>query len=188
MSNTVIIGSGLTGLFLAHRLQRGGHGVSLLEARESLGGRYRRPSQTTPFASPGLDLIPASKENLDVLEWLKNVSPIPFTYEVKEHRPQIFSEGKWKPFAGFGESHFQSVGELSALFGHTSYVDLQPGLEQLVRALVEQLPLEAQTMAEVTGFKTVDGKNCRSSLQWRQIDCGQYRNFHSTAGYAERFI
>src|SRR5882757_7032140 len=103
MSNTVIIGSGLTGLFLAHRLHRGGHKVTLLEARESLGGRYRRPSQINPYTSPGLDLIPASKEHLELLEWLKNLAPIPFTYEVKEHRPQIFDEGKWRPFAGFGE-------------------------------------------------------------------------------------
>lgn len=158
-SKTVIIGGGLTGLFLAHRLHRDGHNnVTLLEARESLGGRYRRPSQITPYASPGLDLIPANDENLALLEWLKTASPLPLNFAVKEHRPELYDEGKWKPFAGFGETPFQSVGELSALFGHTSYLEIQPGLEQLTRALVERLPFAAETMAEVTDLKIAEGK------------------------------
>lgn len=155
---TLIIGGGLTGLFLAHRLHLAGHQVTLVEARESLGGRFRRPSVTLPYASPGLDFIPAGAEELAVLEWLKNQAPIPLSYQVVDHRPQVFDEGKWKPFAGFGEVHFQSVGELSALFGHTHRVELEPGLEQLVRALIEQLPFAAHTMSEVTSFKVVDGK------------------------------
>jgi hypothetical protein len=157
-TNTVIIGGGLTGLFLAHRLQRGGHTVTLLEARETLGGRYKRASQSQPYSSPGLDLIPSGQEQMALLEWLKNHLPIPLNLELREHYPQIFDEGKWRPFAGFGESNFQSVGELSALFGHTHHVDLQPPLEQITRALVEQLPIEAQTMSEVTGFKVAEGK------------------------------
>jgi hypothetical protein len=156
--NTVIIGGGLTGLFLAHRLQRGGHNVMLLEARETLGGRYKRASAVQPYSSPGLDLIPTGGDQLKLLEWLKNHSPIPLNFEVKEHRPQLYIEGHWRPFAGFGESAFQSVGELSALFGCTSYIDVQPPLEQVTRAFVEQLPIEAQTRAEVTGFKVKDGQ------------------------------
>src|SRR5262245_62036936 len=101
-SETLIIGGGLTGLFLAHQLHRGGHKVTLLEAREHLGGRYRRGNQT--YSSPGLDFIPAGAEYMAVLEWLRNNSPIPFTFTPGEHHPQIFDEGRWKPFAGFGET------------------------------------------------------------------------------------
>ena len=158
MSNTVIIGGGLTGLFLAHRLQRGGHTVTLLEARESLGGRYRRPSQTHPYSSPGLDLIPAGAETFALLDWLKNLAPIPLDFEVLEHRPQVFDDAKWRPFAGFGESDFQSVGELSALFAHTSHVRIEPGLAQFTRALIEQLPVAGQTMSTVTNLKVQEGR------------------------------
>lgn len=154
--HTLIIGGGLTGLMLAHRLQRGGHDLSLVEAHEYLGGRYRRAGQS--FSSPGLDLIPAGQEQMAILEWLKNRSPLALNYEVVEHKPQIFDEAKWKHFSGFGDSDFQSVGELSALFNHTSHVRMTPGLEQVTRSLAEQLPFAAQTMAEVTHLKVVDGK------------------------------
>jgi hypothetical protein len=156
--DTFIIGGGLTGLLLAHRLHKGGHKVGLLEARESLGGSYRRQSSASnPYTSPGLDFIPASNENVNLLEWIKSISPMPFHFEIQEHRPQLYDEGKWKPFAGFGETHFQSVDALT-YFGHTHEIKIEPGLEQLVRVLVEQLPFEAQTMSEVTGFKFNEGK------------------------------
>ncbi len=161
-TDTLIIGGGLTGLFLAHRLHHGlgskGHKVSLVEARENLGGRYRRPNLAQPFASPELDFIPATSEALALLEWLRNNSPVPFHFSAFEHHPQIFNEGKWSPFAGFGETSFQSAGELTALFSHTKGLSLDPGLEQLVRSLCEQLPVSAQTMNEVTGFKVRDGR------------------------------
>ncbi len=156
--DTIIIGGGLTGLLLAHRLHQGGHKVGLLEARESLGGRYRRQGSTThPYASSGLDFYPATNENINLLEWVKSVSPVPLNFEVREHRPQLYDEGKWRAFAGFGETHFQSVTELTH-FSHTHEIAIEPGIEQLVRALVEQLPLEASTMSEVTGFKVEDGR------------------------------
>ncbi len=156
--NTLIVGGGLSGLFLAHRLHLAGHQVTLVEARDSLGGRYGRPSVAQPYSSPGLDFIPASQEHLALLEWLRNQSPIPLSFPIYEHRPQVFGEGRWRPFVGFGEVEFQSVGELSALFCHPSGVDLQPGLEHLTRALIEQLPFAAHTMSEVTSFKVFDGR------------------------------
>src|SRR3712207_178290 len=96
--DTIIIGAGLTGLWLTHRLQAAGQNVVLLEARESLGGRFRRQSQAQPYSSPGLDFFPATNENMALLEWAKGFSPLPLNFEVREHRPQLFDEGKWRPF------------------------------------------------------------------------------------------
>lgn len=154
--DTLIIGGGLTGLFLAHRLQNGGQRVALIEARESLGGRSRRPGSNS-YSSTGLDFIPATHENVALLEWVKSVSPLSINFEVKEHHPQLYDEGRWRPFAGFGESNFLSVTELSH-YSHSQHIVLNPGIEHLVRALVEQLPFEAQTMSEVTGLIVNDGQ------------------------------
>ena len=154
--DAIVIGAGLSGLILTHRLHAAGHRVTLLEARELLGGRYRRPNLS--YSSPGLDFIPAQSVPLELLAWLKNISPIPLNFTVRDHRPQVFSEGQWKPFAGFGDVSFQSVGELSTLFAHTQGVDLKPGLEHLVRALIEQLPVEAHVRSEVTSLRVVEGK------------------------------
>lgn len=154
--DTIIIGSGLTGLLLARRLHGLGQSVMLLEARETLGGRYRRQSTVAPYSSPTLDFFPATNESLDILEWARAMAPIPLQHKVQDHRPQVFDEGKWRNFAGFGDTHFLSADELS-YFSHTHEAIIEPGIEHLVRGLAEQLPLTAHTMSEVTQFKIKDG-------------------------------
>lgn len=161
--DTIVIGGGLAGLFLTHRLHLSGKRVALFEARETLGGRYRRQSQALPYSSPGLDFYPASNENLSLLEWIKSVSPLALQIDMNEHRPQLYDEGRWRHFSGFGEAAFQSVGEL-AHFSATHDLNITPGLEQLVRALVEQLPIEAETMSEVTGIRMADENTCEVTV------------------------
>ncbi len=167
-TDTLIIGGGLTGLFLTHLLHHGlsgkGHKITLVEAREHLGGRYHRPNPVQPFASPALDFVPASPEVLALLEWLRNTSPVPIHFSAYDHHPQIFDEGKWRPFSGFGETAFQSVSELTSLFSFTQGLTLTPGLEQLTRSLCEQLPVAALPMHEVTGCKVRDGRICEVTI------------------------
>ncbi|MGE0528340.1 MAG: NAD(P)-binding protein [Bdellovibrionales bacterium] len=155
--DTIIVGGGLTGLLLTHRLHLAGQKVALLDAREALGGRYHRQSFRQPFSSPNLDFFPATNENVELTDWVKSVAPIPLHFEVREHRPQIFDDGKWKPFAGFGDVSFQSVSELS-FFNHSHELHMEPGTDQLVRALVEQLPIAAHTLAEVTSIHTEEDR------------------------------
>jgi hypothetical protein len=69
----------------------------------------------------------------------------------------IFDEGKFRPFAGFGESNFASVPEL-ACFNQTHEAWLEPSIEHIVRALIEQLPFTANPLSEVTDLKVVDGR------------------------------
>jgi hypothetical protein len=161
--DTIVIGGGLTGLFLTHRLHLSGKRVALLEARETLGGRYRRGGTAAPYSSPGLDFYPATNENASLLEWIKSVSPISLQFEMREHKPQLYDDGRWKHFSGFGDADFQSITEL-AHFSATHDLHITPGLEQLTRALVEQLPIEAQTMSEVTAIKMIDEANCEVTV------------------------
>ncbi len=154
----LIVGGGLTALLLAHRLHSHGLNVTLLEAREFLGGRYRRANPARPYASAGLDFIPMLNECQAALEWLARVAPIPLHFSPQEHRPQMFEDGRWRPFSGFGESSFQSVSELTTLYNHSHCLELEPGFDQLTRALIEQLPFEAHVRSEVTGFTLADGQ------------------------------
>lgn len=155
--DTIIVGGGLTGLLLTHLFQKEGHNVALLEAREGLGGRFRRPNPQDPFASSSLDFISATTDQLAALEWLKSVSPLGLTWRVREHRPLAFVEGQWKHFLGFGETEHASVGELS-LFNQAQEVALDQGLEQVVRSLCEQLPISPLTRHEVVSFNVADGR------------------------------
>jgi hypothetical protein len=145
--DTVVIGGGLSGLLLTHRLHLQGHKVTLLEARDHLGGSSRKP---------GLHFIPATAANVDLCEWLKGVSPAPVHFEIVEHRPEIFDEAKWQSFAGFLDREFASLDVLAHL-SHTHEIKLTPKPDQIVRALIEQLPVVAQLQSEVTEIKVADG-------------------------------
>lgn len=155
--DTIVIGGGLSGLILTHLFHKEGHNVTLLEAREALGGRFRRPQPQLPYASSNLDFIPAVQEQLAALEWLRTVSPLSLTWKVQDHQALAMSEGQWKPFLGFGQSDHLSLTELS-FFNQPSEVILDQGLEQVVRSLCEQLPVAAQTRNEVLSFNVADGR------------------------------
>ena len=170
--DTIIVGAGLSGLWLSHRLRASGEKVALLEAREHLGGRYRHQSVDQPYGSPNVEFYPATNEVVDLLRWAQSLAPLPFQITTTEHRPQIFDDGKWKAFAGFGETNFQSVGELGA-FAHAHEAVVEPGLEHLVRALVEQLPLEAQTLAQVTAIKFNDAGHAEVTVNGDKTVVGE---------------
>ena len=155
--DTLVVGAGLTGLFLTHRLKQAGQNVLLIDARETLGGQFRRLSASSPYSNPSVDFFPATSEALNVMEWAQSISPTPLRFEVVEHRPQIFDEGRLRAFAGFGDMEFQSIDALSH-FSHAHEILIEPGLDQVVRALAEQLPISAATMTEVNGFNVQDGR------------------------------
>jgi len=145
--DTVIVGGGLTGLLLTHRMHLAGHKVTLLEARDHLGGTHRRPA---------LDFFPATAANVEICEWLKGVATVPVNFEVVEHRPEMFGEGKFQAFAGFLDKEFQTLDQLAHL-SHTHEIKITPEPDQIVRALIEQLPVVAQTKSEVTEIKIAEG-------------------------------
>jgi glycine/D-amino acid oxidase-like deaminating enzyme len=146
----VIVGGGLTGLCLAHQLHKNNHEVVLLEASEKLGGRFRHDTGELNFVLP-------SDESLQTLEWLKSISPTPVQWQEVDLQPTFFESHQWQPFLGFGDFPSKVVDELS-MYTHSRQWQIAPGLEQVTRALIEQLPMEARLLSEVTGFECKDGR------------------------------
>lgn len=145
--DTVIVGGGLSGLLLTYRMHLAGHKVTLVEARDHLGGTHRKPM---------LDFFAATNANMELCEWLRSVSPIPVNFEMTEHRPEIFDEAKWNNFAGFLDKQFQTLDQLAHL-SSTHEIKITPEPDQIVRALIEQLPVEAMLKTEVTEIKINEG-------------------------------
>nr|NLI51398.1 FAD-dependent oxidoreductase [Propionibacterium sp.] len=68
MSRIVVVGGALAGIAAAARLARAGHAVTLLEARDALGGRLAVPgvwSPVLPFPAPLRDLLRKSGRAFD---------------------------------------------------------------------------------------------------------------------------
>ncbi len=105
--DTIIIGAGLSGLWLSYRLRAHGDKVALLEARETLGGRYRRQNSQQPYGPPSLEFYPAD----DAVSGFTAVDARSSADAAadRDHRapPRLYDEGKWRDFVGFGENALQ---------------------------------------------------------------------------------
>lgn len=145
--NTIIIGANLASLTLAHDLVRKGQKVLLLEARDQLSADKRI----------GLTFIPQREDGFEVLQWLKSLSPAGFSIDERPHQALTFESNEWRDFVGFGDYPSRSVDELAPLYQSTEWW-LDPGLDQITRSLMEQLPCDVHLLNEVTGFEVADGQ------------------------------
>src|SRR5206468_3028173 len=61
-----------------------------------------------------------------------------------------------------------------AFFNQTKEWIIEPGLEQITRSLIEQLPIAAKTMSEVTGFECENGKVTSVTINAQDKITGDY--------------
>lgn len=147
-TKTIIIGANLTGLSLARLLKNDDRDIELLEATQLLGGRFRGDGADLGYIAP-------SDSALRTLEWLRRETPLQWN-EIDE-QPLVFESNSWRPFLGFGDFPSSVVNELT-FFNPSKQWLLEPGLEQVTRALCEQMPVEPKFRHEVTGFECTDGR------------------------------
>lgn len=147
--DTLVIGGGLTGLLVAHKLHSAGQKVKLFEASEKLGGRFSRGF---------LPFLPADNDQQTCFQWLNSLG---FQLEFVEqaHRPQIYEGGNFQDLAGFGDTKIAGADFYLPLLS-TSECKLTPSFNQDYHRLLTQLPFEYQTLSGLTQLtKTEDNLN-----------------------------
>jgi glycine/D-amino acid oxidase-like deaminating enzyme len=98
---TLVIGGGICGLMIAHRLSHLGESVALVEELDQLGGEDRPHLSTFGLIDHGLKVLPATSDGERALEFLKTALP-QLTWQTEDVPPLTFDSGQFKPFVGFG--------------------------------------------------------------------------------------
>ena len=155
--DTIVIGAGLAGLAAAERLVQAGHTVTLLEARDRLGGRVW--TQWDPGLSIPIELGPEWFADSGVLPRLLKQSGAASRHSRGTHWQRI--GGKWESMGQQFRTMGQLIKRLQALRG---------GDRSLARALEECCnepelsEASASLLRYVQGFHTADPE--RLSIRW----------------------
>jgi hypothetical protein len=99
-----IIGSGLSGLFIAAALSRFTSNIALLESGDAPGGMNRPIKFPTGVINNGLRYIPDSDSARKALLGLENVLGLRIIGDSVENLPVTYGSGSFKSFLGFGEN------------------------------------------------------------------------------------
>ncbi len=158
----IVIGSGLTGLLIAHNLrhQTGDQkrSVALFEKKEVLGGQYRKlESKASLFPSDlGASVKP---ENLEL--WQNFISQSlgePVTYSDLQVQPKTYDHSNFKNFVGFGDQAFKTI-DFFASFNSSNWSEPNLPVGDWVQSLTAGEKPVGQTLHEVTAVeKLVDTK------------------------------
>lgn len=147
--DTLIIGGGLSGLLIAHKLHTSGQKVKLFEASEKLGGRFLRGF---------LPFLPLDADQQTCFNWLNSLG-FHLQAEEKEHRPQLYESGNFQDFAGFGETKIPGA-EFYLPMLSTTECQTTPRFAEEYQRFLGLLPFEFQILSELTQLtKTGDDLN-----------------------------
>ncbi len=100
----IVIGSGLSGLCIAHQLSQQNANVALVESLDVAGGSNKKISFPHSEVNNGLRLMPATESALKSVEFLENLLSLKIVKSIQETQPVTFEGGQIKPFLGFGEN------------------------------------------------------------------------------------
>ncbi len=149
--SVIIIGAGISGLVAGFELKQAGHDVTILEARELVGGRVltlRTPFSNEYFAEAGASRIPPNHElTLSYANY--------FELPLEPFYPQIGSFVKYSS----GERSFISSAEYlesppwPGASKRIDYVKIKNGMEKLPLAFAESLSLNIHLASPVESIR-----------------------------------
>lgn len=155
--DSIIVGSGLSGLILARRLSNMGQKVLVLEKKDSLGGHLRSTSTNGFQFHTSLPYLPDFHEYTEPFEMLETLLERKILGPSKELPTKTFNSGELKDFIGFSDLKFHSIDEAQWYTqGKVREILVPP--ETWVECLLEDPHFETQTLHEVTRYNFDDGK------------------------------
>ena len=159
----IIIGSGLTGLTIAKKIQQETDNILVLEAQEAPGGANRPVGLNSVILDNGLRFIPGTEVAKNALNFMGELVEVDLgAGDVIENNIETYEAGGFKSFVGFGEKSPDFYEQIS-YFLSQSEIPQRMAPHQWVSKLVLGLQGKIQTKSIVTrfGFEGLDGEKPR---------------------------
>ena len=154
---TVVVGSGLSGLCMATALSKAGHQVLLLEASELMGGLTRTMTSKAGPLENGLRFLPDSELARRSLVFLSTLIEEEILFESVEREPLTFESGGFRPYVGFGDHSPEFYDEI-AYFLNSRELVLQKPMSTWAQSLFSKFNGEFSPRSYVTKFHFGEGK------------------------------
>ncbi len=155
----IIIGSGLTGLTIAQKINQETNNILILEAQDFSGGDNRSALLHQQTINNGLRFFPATDASLKSLSFLESVLQMTVLKEVVENIPETYESSGFKSFVGFGEKSVEFYDQLSYFLSNKEAV-LSTTPYQWIQKLQNSLQDKIQLKSIVTkfGFENMDSE------------------------------
>ncbi len=156
----IIIGSGLTGLTIAHKISQSTKNVLLLESLEEIGGANKPTHFAGHAINNGLRFYPASVAAVKALVNLESQLNLKIIHSEEENKIETYEASGFKPFFGFGDKSPKFYDQLAYFLNPNKLLlNLQPW--QWVQQLKESFSGTVLTRSFVTKliFDDVNAKH-----------------------------
>lgn len=161
MCGHLVIGAGLSGLFLAALLKRSGQSVTLVDGRRGVGG-YR---VGVGGQWQGWPIFPYSESLQSFLGEFRSGFFPAMKWEVSEVETCLLKGKEWKPFRGFSDRNFKEK-DLQSIVGRQVLEELtlshslyfRSGLQDWVDILYREVSDSFHPQTIVTNLKVDSGK------------------------------
>ena len=156
----IIIGSGLTGLTIAKKIQQETDNILILEAQAVAGGDNRPVGLNSFILDNGLRFMPASDVSKNALNFLGELVEVDLASgEVLENLIETYEASGFKKFVGFGAKPPEFYEQLSYFLSQNE-IPFRMAPHQWVAKLAHALQSKIQPRSIVTrfGFENLDSE------------------------------